>query len=61
MGAKYDGIHWDPPPSERHRWVHSRPPRPQSLRIYEAHVGMSSEEDKVASYTYFKGETFFKV
>lgn len=54
MGAKYDGIHWDPPPSERHRWVHSRPPRPQSLRIYEAHVGMSSEEDKVASYTYFK-------
>ncbi|KAI3429595.1 hypothetical protein D9Q98_005681 [Chlorella vulgaris] len=54
MGAKYDGIHWDPPPSERHRWVHSRPARPQSLRIYEAHVGMSSEEDKVASYTYFK-------
>lgn len=37
-------------------WKHKRPGRPQSLRIYEAHVGMSSEEEKVASYTYFKGE-----
>lgn len=26
-----------------------------SLRVYEAHVGMSSEEPKVASYTDFKG------
>ena len=56
MGAKYDGIHWDPPPAEQHKWVHPRPPRPVSLRIYEAHVGMSSEEGTVASYTYFKGE-----
>ena len=41
-------------------WVwprqHERPAaRPESLRIYEAHVGMSSEERCVASYTYFKG------
>ncbi|KAI7843063.1 hypothetical protein COHA_003235 [Chlorella ohadii] len=54
MGAKYDGIHWDPPASERHVWKHKRPGRPDSLRIYEAHVGMSSEEEKVASYTHFK-------
>lgn len=26
-----------------------------SLRVYEAHVGMSSEDPKVASYTEFKG------
>ena len=26
-----------------------------SLRVYEAHVGMSSEEPKVASYAEFKG------
>ena len=42
------------------RWLvvrrqHPRPPAPETLRIYEAHVGMSSEEEKVASYTYFKG------
>lgn len=33
---------------------HPRPPRPASLRIYEAHVGMSSEEPTVASYTFFR-------
>ena len=56
MGAKYDGIHWDPPPQERYTFRYPRPARPASLRIYEAHVGMSSEEEKVASYTYFKGD-----
>ena len=35
---------------------HKRPKAPAALRIYEAHVGMSSEEPEVASYTYFKGE-----
>ncbi|KAL6754518.1 starch branching enzyme [Haematococcus lacustris] len=54
MGAKYDGIHWDPPPAEAYKWRSERPYKPRSLRIYEAHVGMSSEEGKVASYTEFK-------
>ncbi len=26
---------------------HPRPPRPRNLRIYECHVGMSSQEPKV--------------
>jgi 1,4-alpha-glucan branching enzyme len=34
--------------------TNSKPKKPDSLRIYEAHVGMSSEEPVVASYTYFK-------
>ncbi|EIE25420.1 starch branching enzyme [Coccomyxa subellipsoidea C-169] len=55
MGAKYDGIFWDPPAQERHAWQHERPKdKPAALRIYEAHVGMSSEAPEVASYTYFK-------
>ncbi|PNW82693.1 hypothetical protein CHLRE_06g289850v5 [Chlamydomonas reinhardtii] len=53
MDAKYDGIYWDPPAAERHQWRHQRPPRPAALRIYEAHVGMSSETGKVASYSEF--------
>lgn len=39
------------------RRQHDRPAPPASLRIYEAHVGMSSEEPKVASYTEFRGTT----
>jgi 1,4-alpha-glucan branching enzyme len=31
-----------------------KPARPESLRIYEAHVGMASEEPLVAGYTHFK-------
>ncbi|CAK0744688.1 1,4-alpha-glucan-branching enzyme, chloroplastic/amyloplastic [Coccomyxa viridis] len=55
MGAKYDGIYWDPPQHERYQWQHERPTgQLASLRVYEAHVGMSSEEPKVASYTDFK-------
>ncbi|MGH0121523.1 UNVERIFIED_CONTAM: hypothetical protein FKN15_001498 [Acipenser sinensis] len=32
---------------------HSRPKKPQSLRIYECHVGIASPEEKVASYSNF--------
>ena len=56
MGAKFDGIHWDPPTGEKYEFKHERPvlKSDETLRIYEAHVGMSSEEEGVASYTYFK-------
>lgn len=55
MGAKYDGIYWDPPTGEKHVWKHARPEfkENESLKIYEAHVGMSSEKEDVASYRYF--------
>jgi len=59
MGAKYDGIYWDPP--ETHKWKHERPERPQTLRIYEAHVGMASTEAKVASYLEFKDNVLPRV
>lgn len=62
MGATYDGIHWDPPPSERYTLKHPRPRKlSSSLRIYEAHVGMSSPEEKVTSYTYFKDEVLPRI
>uniref|UniRef100_A0A8C4NCU9 Glycosyl hydrolase family 13 catalytic domain-containing protein n=1 Tax=Eptatretus burgeri TaxID=7764 RepID=A0A8C4NCU9_EPTBU len=34
-------------------FTHPRPPIPHSLRIYEAHVGISSHEGKIASYEHF--------
>jgi len=32
---------------------HTHPPKPESLRVYEAHVGISSNEPTVASYSHF--------
>ena len=48
MGARYDGVYWDPPAGERYEFKHARPPLPPAaLRIYEAHVGMAGEEPRV--------------
>jgi len=32
---------------------HPHPPKPESLRIYEAHVGIASDDGVVASYSHF--------
>jgi 1,4-alpha-glucan branching enzyme len=50
----FNGVFWNPPSGERYTFRHPRPPRPTSLKIYEAHVGMASTEPKVASYLEFK-------
>lgn len=49
----YDAVLWNPPKHERYTFKHPKPPKPQSVRIYEAHVGISSPEPKVASYKEF--------
>ena len=50
-GADYDAVCWNLPAP--YQWKNERPVRPNSVRIYEAHVGISSAEQKVASYTFF--------
>lgn len=50
MGAKYDGVMWDPEEDQKYRWQNARPKKPQAPRIYESHVGMSSQDPKVATY-----------
>lgn len=47
----YEAVFWNPP--EPYEWKSKRPSALKSLRIYEAHVGMSSEEGRVASYKEF--------
>ena len=47
----YQCIHWAPP--QPYQWRHERPGRPSNVRIYEAHVGISSDEPQVASYRHF--------
>uniref|UniRef100_A0A4W5RHH5 Uncharacterized protein n=1 Tax=Hucho hucho TaxID=62062 RepID=A0A4W5RHH5_9TELE len=47
----YDWIHWDP--VRPFLYQHTRPKRPRSLRIYEAHVGIASPAEEIATYTNF--------
>ncbi len=47
----FSGQYWDPPVPYSFR--HPTPPLPRALRIYEAHVGMASEEGKVATFAEF--------
>lgn len=49
----YDARFWNPPKDQRYVFKNQRPKRPKSLRIYEAHVGISSPEAKVATYKEF--------
>jgi 1,4-alpha-glucan branching enzyme len=47
----YDARFWNPP--TQYQWKNQRPPKPQSARIYEAHVGIASPDPKVATYKEF--------
>ena len=42
---------WEPEP---YVWKHNAPPKPSHPLIYEAHIGMSSQEAKISSYWEFK-------
>ncbi|KAB5583374.1 glycoside hydrolase superfamily [Coniochaeta sp. 2T2.1] len=53
VSPAYDARFWNPPQSERYQFKHPRPKKPASLRVYEAHVGISSPELRVATYKEF--------
>lgn len=47
----YEQKLWNPP--QTYVFKHAHPPKPESLRIYECHVGISSDQPAVASYSHF--------
>ncbi|XP_024960651.1 1,4-alpha-glucan-branching enzyme 3, chloroplastic/amyloplastic [Cynara cardunculus var. scolymus] len=47
-------IHWEPPPEDAYTWKHKNPKVRKTLRIYEAHIGISGSEPKIASFREFK-------
>ncbi|RDB20124.1 1,4-alpha-glucan-branching enzyme [Hypsizygus marmoreus] len=49
----YDARFWNPPESKRYKFVHPRPPKAHNVRIYEAHVGISTSEGRVGTYKEF--------
>jgi len=50
QGVNYKQYVWEPPSYERYQRQHQGPARPKSLRIYECHVGIASQEPRVGSY-----------
>ncbi|GAV63475.1 Alpha-amylase domain-containing protein/Alpha-amylase_C domain-containing protein/CBM_48 domain-containing protein [Cephalotus follicularis] len=61
FAAPYDGVYWDPPPTERYQFKYPRPPKPIAPRIYEAHVGMSSSEPRINSYREFADDVLPRI
>jgi 1,4-alpha-glucan branching enzyme len=68
--VQFNGVHWEPPEKgapgvleegKSYTFKYPRPPRPRALRIYECHVGMSSQEPKVNSYTDFKNDVLPRI
>ncbi|KVH94605.1 1,4-alpha-glucan-branching enzyme [Cynara cardunculus var. scolymus] len=57
----YNGIYYDPPEEERYVFQHPRPKKPKSLRIYEAHVGMSSTEPMINTYANFRDDVLPRI
>ncbi|KAK4833753.1 hypothetical protein QYF36_010671 [Acer negundo] len=57
----YNGIYYDPPEEEKYVFQHPQPKRPKSLRIYEAHVGMSSTEPIINTYANFRDEVLPRI
>lgn len=49
----YDAIFWNPPKEARYVFKHPRPPKPESARVYEAHVGISTPEQRIGTYKEF--------
>lgn len=50
----FDMVLYNPPADQVYKFKHTRPKKPVGLKIYEAHVGISSPEGKIATYNYFK-------
>ncbi|KAH6717602.1 alpha-glucan branching enzyme [Leptodontidium sp. MPI-SDFR-AT-0119] len=49
----YDARFWNPPKAERYVFKNPRPKKPESVRVYEAHIGISSPELRVSTYKEF--------
>ncbi|KAI5961336.1 GLC3 [Candida theae] len=49
----YEGRFWNPPASEVYHFKNKRPVLSQGIKVYEAHVGISTPEPKIGSYKSF--------
>merc|ERR1719244_761098 len=52
-GVSFSQHFWNPPTEKKYKMKNPRPKKPDSLRVYECHVGISSWEGKVNTYKDF--------
>lgn len=55
----FSAVVWSP--KTPYNWQYKTPPKPKVPLIYEAHVGMSSQEEKVASFNEFTTEVLPRI
>ncbi|KHN97821.1 1,4-alpha-glucan branching enzyme [Metarhizium album ARSEF 1941] len=53
VSPAYDARFWNPPKVDKYEFKHKRPAKPRSVRVYEAHVGISTPDQRVATYKEF--------
>ncbi|ODA77479.1 hypothetical protein RJ55_07108 [Drechmeria coniospora] len=53
VSPAYEARFWNPPQCEKYKFKHMRPKKPTSARVYEAHVGISTPDQRVATYKEF--------
>ncbi|GIQ92257.1 glycoside hydrolase, family 13, partial [Kipferlia bialata] len=52
-GNEMVSLFWNPPGEFTHYFKHQSPPKPDVLKIYEAHVGMATEDERCGGYREF--------
>ena len=55
----FSAVVWSP--KTPYNWQYKTPPKPKVPLIYEAHVGMSSQQEKVASFSEFTAEVLPRI
>lgn len=53
QGVNYKQYVWNPPEGECYKFQYPKAKKPKSLRIYECHVGIASQEPCIGSYDNF--------
>lgn len=51
--STYESRFWNPAPEDTYKFENKRPVLPRSLKIYEAHVGISTPEPRIGTYREF--------
>lgn len=51
ISPTYEAVFWNPP--HQYVWKNKSPPKPDAVKVYEAHVGISSPDGRVGTYKEF--------